>query len=91
MRLYIYITGIIGAIIFLYFWHYKPIAQIDVLKQQVETEKKLHKNEISELKKSTFEEHQIQNKKLRMEKLKQGVKHEEVNLSYGNHSIRFGK
>lgn len=60
------------------------------LQTDIELSKTLHKTEIHTIKKDNFEDSQHENKQLRIKNLQKELKHEDLNLSIGSHSITYG-
>ena len=86
-RLYLYGGLIVGFGTFLYFWHYRPIAEVKELKQEVKEKKIIIDLNQFQAKKEVFEEKQKAVKHT-LEKTK-GNHEKDINLSVGVHTIIF--
>lgn len=84
-KIYLYGATIFGLILFLYFWHYKPIGEIEDVKKELEAKEIIIDLNQFQTKKEVFEEKQkavkdtLQNKK--------EVRQDEINTSVGQHII----
>lgn len=86
-RIYLYAVVILGAIGFLYFWHYRPMGEIKDLKHEIKEKNIIIDLNQFENKKEVFEEKQ---KAIKNTLEKPKAKHEkDINLSVGVHTIIF--
>ncbi|DAB40292.1 MAG TPA: hypothetical protein CFH81_08845 [Sulfurovum sp. UBA12169] len=84
-RVYLYAAVILGATAFLYFWHYKPMGELEEAKKEIEAKELIIDLGKHDKEKAVFEAKQ-QAKKETLQDQKKEV-HDEINSSVGHHII----
>lgn len=84
-RIYLYVVVILGGLTFLYFWHYRPIGQLEEAKKELKEKEIIIDLSQFETKKEVFEEKHKAVKET-LQDQKKGVQ-DEINTSVGDHVI----